>query len=439
MVETQTGRKVKKLRLDNGSEYKNDPFLQICQDKGIVRHFTVRDTPQQNSVTERMNQTILEKVRCMLSNVGLGKEFWAKVVVYTCYLINHLPSTAIEGKTPIKMWTGNPATDYDYLHIFGSIAYYHVKEFKLDPRAKKTLFMGIIGGVKRYRLCCPVTKKIIFNRDVTFDESTMLKQKESQEDDKTSSILQQVEFEKVKVDPASVDEIEDDEEVLTQEPSQQQDSIGYRRPCREIHRPARFVDMVAYALPIVDDDIPSTYREGVTSKSKDKIEKLKTQLNQEFEMKDLVEVKKIIVMKICRDRARGKVSLFQKQYFKKVLQQFGMTEQTKPVSTPLASYFKLSTQLSASTDVEREYMLQVPYSNAVGSLMYAMVCTRPDISHAISITVDIGLLFERNDTLGQSVIGYVDSDYAGDLDKRRSTTRYVFTFAGGPISCKSTL
>ena len=48
--------------------------------------------------------------------------------------------------------------------------------------------------------------------------------------------------------------------------------------------------------------------------------------------------------------------------------------------------------------------------------------------------MDVGKLFERDDTLGQGVIGYVDSDYAGDLDKRRSTTEYVFTFAGGPIS-----
>ncbi|KAK5773311.1 hypothetical protein PVK06_049617 [Gossypium arboreum] len=54
MVETQTGRKVKRLRSDNGTEYKNDPFLQVCQDEGIVRHFTVRDTPQQNGVAERM-------------------------------------------------------------------------------------------------------------------------------------------------------------------------------------------------------------------------------------------------------------------------------------------------------------------------------------------------------------------------------------------------
>ena len=93
----------------------------------------------------------------------------------------------------------------------------------------------------------------------------MLKQKNSQKDDKTNSTLQYVEFEKVKVDPTSVDEMDndspstdDDEEVLTQEPLEQQDSITYRRARREIRRPACFVDMVAYALPIVDDDVPST-------------------------------------------------------------------------------------------------------------------------------------------------------------------------------------
>ncbi|KAH9805146.1 hypothetical protein KPL71_002341 [Citrus sinensis] len=168
MVETQTGRKIKRFRSDNGGEYKNDPFLQICQDEGIVRHFTIRDTPQQNGVAERMNRTILEKVRCMLSNAGLDKEFWAEAVVYACHLINHLPSTAIKGRTPMEMWTGKPATDYNSLHVFGSTTYYHVKESKLDPRAKKALFMGITGGVKGYRLWCLLSvRKCIFIKEKT--------------------------------------------------------------------------------------------------------------------------------------------------------------------------------------------------------------------------------------------------------------------------------
>ena len=50
-------------------------FLKLCRDEGIERHFTVRETPQQNVVAERMNMTLLEKVRCMLSNAGLSKNF----------------------------------------------------------------------------------------------------------------------------------------------------------------------------------------------------------------------------------------------------------------------------------------------------------------------------------------------------------------------------
>ena len=75
----------------------------------------------------------------------------------------------------LEVWSGKPINDYDTLHVFGSTAYYHVEESKLDPRAKKALFMGVTSGVKGYRLWCLSSKKIISSRDVTFDESTMLK------------------------------------------------------------------------------------------------------------------------------------------------------------------------------------------------------------------------------------------------------------------------
>ena len=175
MVENQTGRKIKVLRSDNGTEYRNDQFSYFCKNEGISRHFTVRDTPQQNGVAERMNRTLLEKVRCMLSNAGLGKQFWAEAVMYASHLINRLPSAALNGKTPLEVWSGKPINDYDTLHVFGSTAYYHVKESKLDPRAKKALFMGVTSGVKGYRLWCLSSKKIISSRDVTFNESAMLK------------------------------------------------------------------------------------------------------------------------------------------------------------------------------------------------------------------------------------------------------------------------
>ena len=71
-TEKSTRRKIKVLRSDNGGEYKSDPFPKLCHDEGIERHFTVRETPQQNGIAERINRTLLEKVRCMLSNAGLS-------------------------------------------------------------------------------------------------------------------------------------------------------------------------------------------------------------------------------------------------------------------------------------------------------------------------------------------------------------------------------
>ncbi|GJV75036.1 retrovirus-related pol polyprotein from transposon TNT 1-94 [Tanacetum coccineum] len=143
---------------DNGGEYKNDLFTKFCEDEGIVRHCTVKHTPQQNGVAKYMNQTLLEKIWCMLSNARLGKEFWAEAVMYVCHLVNHLPSRAIDGKIPFKKWYGKPASDYDSLHVFGSATYYHVKKSKLDPRAKKALFMGITSRIKIYCLWCLETK-----------------------------------------------------------------------------------------------------------------------------------------------------------------------------------------------------------------------------------------------------------------------------------------
>ena len=96
------GRKIKVLQSDNGGEYKSDPFLKLCHDEGLDMHFTVRKISQQNGVTERMNMTLLEKVRCMLSNAGLPKNFWAEALAYACYLVNRYPSSAIGGKTPLE-------------------------------------------------------------------------------------------------------------------------------------------------------------------------------------------------------------------------------------------------------------------------------------------------------------------------------------------------
>ncbi|XP_059310683.1 uncharacterized protein LOC132062049 [Lycium ferocissimum] len=93
-------RKIKCLRTDNGLEFCNKEFDNFCKIHGVLRHRTIRHTPQQNGVAERMNRTLLEKARCMLSNAKVPKEFWAEAVNIICYVVNHFPASAIDFKTP---------------------------------------------------------------------------------------------------------------------------------------------------------------------------------------------------------------------------------------------------------------------------------------------------------------------------------------------------
>ncbi|GJY22389.1 retrovirus-related pol polyprotein from transposon TNT 1-94 [Tanacetum coccineum] len=122
----------------------------------------------------------------------------------------------------------------------------------------------------------------------------------------------------------------------------------------------------------------------VAGPNKDRINKLKAQLAREFEMKDLGPANKILGMQIHRDRVSRKIWLSQKSYVKKILQRFNMQD-CKPISTPFPTNVKLSSKMSPSSEKERMKMSRVPYASAVGSLMFAMICTRPDIAHAVGV------------------------------------------------------
>ena len=118
MIETQTERKVKLLRTDNGGEFCSNAFNDYCRKECIVRHLAIPYTPQQTGVAERMNRTIISKARCMISNARMSKCFWAEAAATACYLINRSPSIPLDKKTPIEVWSDTPA-DYSQLKVFG--------------------------------------------------------------------------------------------------------------------------------------------------------------------------------------------------------------------------------------------------------------------------------------------------------------------------------
>ena len=158
-------------------------------------------------------------------------------------------------------------------------------------------------------------------------------------------------------------------------------------------------------------------------------------------------------MRITRDREAFKLS--QEEYVKKVLSRFNMTG-VKPVSTPLACHFQLSKDQSSLTEEEWVYMTKVPYAFIIGSLTYAMVCTRPDIAHVVGVvsrymsnwgkqyqeamkwilrylrgTIESTLYFRKSNI---GLQGYVDADMVGDIDRRKSTIRYVYTLGDTVVS-----
>ncbi|RVW84432.1 Retrovirus-related Pol polyprotein from transposon TNT 1-94 [Vitis vinifera] len=165
-------------------------------------------------------------------------------------------------------------------------------------------------------------------------------------------------------------------------------------------------------------DVKTAFLHG---SSIEEINNMKKQLSKKFAMKDLRAAKQILGMRIIRDKANGTLKLSQSKYVKKVLNRFNMNE-AKPVSTPLGSHFKLSKEQSPKTEEERDHMSKVPYASAIGSLMYAMVCTRSDITHAVGV-----------------VSRFMNVNFAGDIDSRKSTTGFVFTLGGTAISWASNL
>ncbi|KAL0330748.1 UNVERIFIED_CONTAM: Retrovirus-related Pol polyprotein from transposon TNT 1-94 [Sesamum angustifolium] len=172
LVENQTGQRLKALRTDNGLEFCNQNFSDLCKEFGIKRHKTTPYTPQQNGVAERMNRTLLNKVRCLLISSGLPKIFWGEALLTAAYLINRSPSVPLSGKIPECIWTDSDV-NLSSLRIFGCSAFALSHGDKLDPRSQKCVFIGYPDGVKGYRLWLRSQPgfKVLISRDVIFNES----------------------------------------------------------------------------------------------------------------------------------------------------------------------------------------------------------------------------------------------------------------------------
>lgn len=162
--------KVSRFRCDNGHIISNE-IVRYFEEKEIQFEFTIRYTPEQNGVEERMNRTILERARCMILSCNLGKIFWSEAVLAAVYLINRSPTSALNEDVPARQWFNEPIK-LSKLKVFGCLAYLRMpKELitgKFESRSKKCYFIGYCPN--GYKLWCPQERKILYGKDIIFNK-----------------------------------------------------------------------------------------------------------------------------------------------------------------------------------------------------------------------------------------------------------------------------
>ncbi|KAF2359941.1 Reverse transcriptase RNA-dependent DNA polymerase [Trinorchestia longiramus] len=176
LVENHYDHKIKILRIYNGGEYVSTDFERFLKVNGIVHQKTVPKTPEQNGVAERMNRTILEAVRAMLSDSKLPKTFWAEAVSTAVYVKNRSPTSAHKNLTPYQALNGHKP-NVQHFRTFGCMAYAHVpkdEREKLDSKSKTCVLLRYGSETKGYRLYDFNAKRVLLSRDVVFNESQFI-------------------------------------------------------------------------------------------------------------------------------------------------------------------------------------------------------------------------------------------------------------------------
>jgi hypothetical protein len=169
--EAACGCKLRVLRTDNGGEFTVAEFASYCADEGVQRHYFMPYSPQQNSIIERRNQTVVGMARALLKQRGMSAVFWGEVVVTVVYIINCSPTKALNDRTSYEAWHGRKST-ISHLRVFGCLTF--SKELghigKLDDMNTPGVFIGYAEGSKAYRILDPGTQRVRTMRDIVFDE-----------------------------------------------------------------------------------------------------------------------------------------------------------------------------------------------------------------------------------------------------------------------------
>jgi hypothetical protein len=165
--------RIKKIRSDNGTEFKNSQIEGFLEDEGIKHEFSSPYTPQQNGVVERKNRTLFDMARTMLDEYTTSDRFWAEAINTACYAINRLYLHRILKKTSYELLTGKKP-NVSYFRVFSSKCFIPVKrgrKSKFAPKAVEGFLLVYDSNTRAYRVFNKSTGLVEVSCDIVFDET----------------------------------------------------------------------------------------------------------------------------------------------------------------------------------------------------------------------------------------------------------------------------
>jgi hypothetical protein len=172
-AQNEFGLIIKKIRSDNGIEFKNSQIEGFLEEEGIMHEFSSPYTPQQNGVVERKNRTLLDMARTMLDEYKTPDRFWAKAINIACYSINRLYLHRIFKKTSYELIAGKKP-NVSYFRVFGSKCFILIKRSrnsKFAPKAVEGFLLGYDSNTKAYRVFNKSSGLVEVSCDIVFDET----------------------------------------------------------------------------------------------------------------------------------------------------------------------------------------------------------------------------------------------------------------------------
>ena len=587
VVEKETGKKVKRVRSDRAREYEFGEFRDHLQVQGIQHELTAPYSPEQNGVSERVNQTLNSNIRAMLIQAKLGEEYWEDALYFATYVKNRTPSSSLDWKTPYERYFGF-APSVSHLRVFGCLAFVqkpvYQRQSKFSPTAQPGILIGYSGG--GYLILTKDGHQRVTSKDIRFDEKSFpgsggveaprdtarilvaatsapnsYKDAVESKDSAKWQAAMQAEYDSLQsmgtwslVEPPShrkaldnrwVYAIKTDAEGkverykarLVVKGFQQQFGLDYDETYASVTslRAVRVALSIAASndMKVEQIDIKSAFLNGVLedeiymkqpkgfvakgnetlvcrlnkslyglkqapavwyktladclaligyqslwseesifvlrgpsdqllaiavcyvddmllmSRDASAIENLKAHLKASFEIYDKGKAQFFLGIKI--ERQGQHMYLSQEAYIDAKLEEFRMVD-CKPVNTPMEAGLNLEKAEKCSPEL--------PFRELLGSLMYAMIATRPDISYAVSYLSRFSNCYDSihweaakrvlrylkgtrhyqlklGGALGPSVDCFADADWAEDKDTRRSTTGSLVKLGDGVVTWKS--